>query len=108
MVQPRLIIHGGAGSALEAAGLETIRTSLTAVITETYPLLQRGETAATAVIRACQLLEDDPHFNAGTGSVLQSDGQIRMSASLMQGESQTFSGVINVSRVRHPVLMAEA
>jgi L-asparaginase len=108
MVQPRLIIHGGAGSALEAAGLETIRTSLTAVITETYPLLQRGETAAMAVIRACQLLEDDPHFNAGTGSVLQSDGQIRMSASLMQGESQTFSGVINVSRVRHPVLMAEA
>jgi L-asparaginase len=52
------------------------------------------------------MLEDNPHFNAGTGSVLQSDGQIRMSASLMDGKSRRFSGVINVSRVKNPIQMA--
>ncbi|MEY2857989.1 MAG: hypothetical protein RLZZ74_2301, partial [Cyanobacteriota bacterium] len=58
-------------------------------------------------VRGCQLLEDQPIFNAGTGSVLQSDGQIRMSAALMDGANQRFSGVINVSRVRHPIELAE-
>jgi L-asparaginase len=53
------------------------------------------------------LLEDDTRFNAGTGSVLQSDGQIRMSASLMEGAVQRFSGVINVSRVQNPIHLAE-
>jgi len=59
------------------------------------------------VVRGCQLLEDDPRFNAGTGSVVQSDGQIRMSASLMDGLMQRFSGAINVSRVQHPIELAQ-
>jgi len=58
-------------------------------------------------VRGCQLLEDEPRFNAGTGSVLQSDGQVRMSASLMSGTDQRFSGVINVSRVKNPIRLAE-
>lgn len=53
------------------------------------------------------MLEDDPRFNAGTGSVLQSDGQIRMSAALMTGISQRFSGVINASRVKNPIELAQ-
>jgi L-asparaginase len=68
--------------------------------------LLTGATASEAVVRGCQLLEDNPRFNAGTGSVLQSDGQIRMSASLMDGASSRFSGVINVSRVKNPIEMA--
>jgi L-asparaginase len=52
------------------------------------------------------MLEDEPRFNAGTGSVLQSDGQIRMSASIMDGTTGRFSGVINVSRVKNPIEMA--
>jgi L-asparaginase len=53
------------------------------------------------------MLEDDPRFNSGTGSVLQSDGQIRMSASLMDGALGRFSGVINVSRVKNPIELAQ-
>ncbi len=53
------------------------------------------------------MLEDNARFNAGTGSVLQSDGQIRMSASLMDGNKHSFSGVINVSRVKNPIKIAE-
>jgi L-asparaginase len=108
-VQPKLIIHGGAGSSLKGkGGVETVRRSLYQIIEEIYSLLESGISAKEAVVRGCQMLEDNPRFNAGTGSVLQSDGQIRMSASLMDGASQSFSGVINVSRVKNPIDLAIA
>ncbi|MBE9227368.1 isoaspartyl peptidase/L-asparaginase [Phormidium sp. LEGE 05292] len=108
-VQPKVIIHGGAGSSLKGkGGVEIVRKSLYKVLEEVYPMLLGGASATAAVVRGCRLLEDDPRFNAGTGSVLQSDGQIRMSASLMNGAMQRFSGVINVSRVQNPVLLAES
>ncbi|WP_293026367.1 isoaspartyl peptidase/L-asparaginase [Moorena sp. SIO3I8] len=108
-VCPKVIIHGGAGSSIKGkGGADAIRKSLHSIIEEIYALLANGSSATDAVVRGCQLLEDDPRFNAGTGSVLQSDGQIRMSASLMEGQSQRFSGVINVSRVQHPIQLAEA
>lgn len=107
-VQPKLIIHGGAGSSLKGKeGVEAVRKSLYKVLEEVYSLLLSGASATDAVVRGCQLLEDDTRFNAGTGSVLQSDGQIRMSASLMDGSAQRFSGVINVSRVQHPIDLAQ-
>lgn len=107
-IQPKLIIHGGAGSSLKGKeGAEAVRRSLFAVLTDVYDLLLAGVDAKSAVIRGCQLLEDDPRFNAGTGSVLQSDGQIRMSASLMDGTTQRFSGVINASRVKNPIELAQ-
>jgi L-asparaginase len=107
-VQPKLVIHGGAGSSLEGkGGLEAVRKSLREVLQIVYPLLLDGVSAVEAVVKGCEILEDEPRFNAGTGSVLQSDGQVRMSASLMNGFSQTFSGVINVSRVQNPIKLAK-
>jgi L-asparaginase len=107
-IQPKLIIHGGAGSSLKGkGGLVAVRQSLHGIVEEVYQMLLNGAMATEAVIKGCQLLEDEPRFNAGTGSVLQSDGQIRMSASLMDGTSQRFSGVINVSRVQNPINLAE-
>ena len=107
-MQPKLIIHGGAGSSLKGkGGVQVVRRSLYQVIEEVYSLLLTGAQARDAVVRGCQLLEDDPRFNAGTGSVLQSDGQIRMSAALMEGSTQRFSGVINVSRVQNPIELAK-
>jgi len=108
-VQPKLIIHGGAGSSLKGkGGVDIVRRSLHTILQEVYPLLMAGASAQEAVVKGCQLLEDDPRFNAGTGSVLQSDGQIRMSAALMDGVTQRFSGVINVSRVQNPIQLALA
>jgi len=106
-IQPKLIIHGGAGSSLQSkGGLVAVRNSLSKIVEEVYALLLTGATAAEAIVRGCQMLEDEPRFNAGTGSVLQSDGQIRMSASMMDGTTGRFSGVINVSRVKNPIEMA--
>ena len=108
-VQPKLIVHGGAGSSLKGkGGIEAVRRSLHTVVEEVYALLLAGANARESVVKGCQLLEDDPRFNAGTGSVLQSDGQVRMSAALMDGVTQQFSGVINVSRVQNPIQLALA
>ena len=89
-VQPKLIIHGGAGGHIKSEkGETTVRQALHNIVTEVYELLDRGGKAIDAVVLGCQLLENQPIFNAGTGSVLQSDGQIRMSAALMDGEKQS-------------------
>ncbi|MEL6929245.1 MAG: isoaspartyl peptidase/L-asparaginase [Cyanobacteria bacterium J06600_6] len=107
-VQPKLIIHGGAGGHIKSEqGEAKVRQALHDIVTEVYQLLQDGKSAVDAVVRGCQLLENQPTFNAGTGSVLQSDGQIRMSAALMDGSKQRFSGIINVSRIQHPIELAK-
>jgi L-asparaginase len=107
-VQPKLIIHGGAGGHIKSqTGQAKVRQALHSIIEEVYEMLDYGGSAVDAVVMGCQLLENQPTFNAGTGSVLQSDGQIRMSASLMDGARQRFSGIINVSRIRHPIELAK-
>ncbi|HEY9737115.1 MAG TPA: isoaspartyl peptidase/L-asparaginase [Trichocoleus sp.] len=106
-IQPKVIIHGGAGSSLHSkGGVEAVRKELHEIVSEVYSKVSAGADAKTSVIYGCHLLEDNPRFNAGRGSVLQSDGQVRMSASLMDGMAQRFSGVINVSRVQHPMDLA--
>jgi L-asparaginase len=107
-VQPKLIVHGGAGGHLQSEEGEIIvRQALHSIVEQVYVLLIDGVSSKEAVIEGCKLLEDKTIFNAGTGSVLQSDGQIRMSAALMDGDKQRFSGVINVSRVKHPIELAQ-
>ncbi len=107
-MQPKLIIHGGAGSSLQGkGGVEAVRQSLHKIVEAVYAMLLGGASAKEAAVKGCQMLEDEPRFNAGTGSVLQSDGQIRMSASLMDGKTQSFSGVINVSRIKNPIELAQ-
>ncbi|MGF1535172.1 MAG: isoaspartyl peptidase/L-asparaginase [Elainellaceae cyanobacterium] len=106
-VQPKLIIHGGAGSSLKGkGGLEAVRRSLRDIVQQTYAALTDGKPAEAVVALGCRLLEDEPRFNAGTGSVLQSDGQVRMSAAIMVGDRQRFSGVINVGQVKNPIDLA--
>jgi L-asparaginase len=107
-VQPKLIIHGGAGGHIKSEkGEAVVRQALHSIVKEVYGLLAQGASSVEGVTLGCQLLEDQAIFNAGTGSVLQSDGQIRMSAGLMDGAKQRFSGIINVSRVRHPIELAQ-
>ncbi|MEM8640208.1 MAG: isoaspartyl peptidase/L-asparaginase [Cyanobacteria bacterium P01_G01_bin.54] len=107
-MQPKLIIHGGAGSSLQGkGGLAAVRQLLHQIASDVYQALDQGMSATEAVVLGCQLLEDEPRFNAGTGSVLQSDGQVRMSASLMDGASQCFSGVINVAKIKNPIQVAQ-
>lgn len=106
---PQLIIHGGAGRAMrDPSRAPIIEQALLKVLDEVWETLAAGAEAVDAVLLGCRRLEDDPIFNAGTGSVIQSDGQIRMSASLMDGATQRFSAVINAQRVQNPIMLAHA
>jgi len=104
----KLIIHGGFFSEwktnpeVKYAKQEALRE----IVQLGYRYLQTHNSIET-VVYTVALLEDCDLFNAGTGSQIQSDGKIRMSASLMDGKSMQFSGVINIEGVRNPIRVAE-
>ncbi len=106
---PVLVVHGGAGSrSLEGERYLAYRESILRIVEDAGRKLLRGGSALSAVVRAVELLEDDPLYNAGRGSKIQSDGKIRMSASLMDGKGRRFSGCVNVEGVKNPIRLAEA
>ncbi len=62
--------------------------------------------ALGAVIKAVEALENDPRFNAGTGSVLREDGKtIQMDAACMESKGK-FGAVAVIERVKNPILIA--
>lgn len=71
------------------------------------PELEKGLSAVDAVVLAAELLENDPLYNAGLGSKIQSDGKIRMSSSLMDGSKGRFAGCVNVEGVKNPIYLAK-
>lgn len=105
---PILVIHGGTGAMPDAVRLRRIRRRLRDICARAHRALEAGAGAVEAAVLAVRLLEDDPLFNAGTGSVLQRDGRVRMSASVMDGARMRFAGVLNIERVRNPVEAAKA
>jgi L-asparaginase len=107
-MQTKIIIHGGffSESSTSAAVKLAKQESLKNIALKAYSFLQNN-TALQTVAYAVQLLENDALYNAGLGSQIQSDGKIRMSASIMDGESQKFSGVINIQNIQNPICVAE-
>ncbi|QQL49342.1 isoaspartyl peptidase/L-asparaginase [Mucilaginibacter ginkgonis] len=104
----KLIIHGGffseslTNQEVKKAKQEALRD----IVTKGYEYLQT-HTATETVVYTVSLLEDCDLFNAGTGSQIQSDGKIRLSAALMDGKTQKLSGVINVEDIKNPIQVAE-
>lgn len=106
---PVLLVHGGAGDHKEDGELlRRRREAINRVLEEIWPRLVAGETAVCAAVRAVELLEAFPLFNAGLGAALQSDGQARLSASVMDGSRQKFSAVALVTHLHHPSRLALA
>jgi isoaspartyl peptidase/L-asparaginase-like protein (Ntn-hydrolase superfamily) len=69
-------------------------------------VIEAGGDALSAVLAATVMLEDDPRFNAGTGSNLRLDGNtIEMDASVMASDAR-FGAVACIERVKNPVLVA--
>ncbi|KIW35287.1 uncharacterized protein PV07_01990 [Cladophialophora immunda] len=119
--KPTLILHGGAGS-LSRANLPPdlyarYRASLTKYLTVTRELLNSGTSALDAACHAVTLLEDDPLFNCGRGSVFTESGTIEMEASVMvssvdpagppAGGIKRAAAVSLIKNTRHPILLAK-
>jgi len=108
----RLVVHGGAGvierGRLTPAKDAEIRAGLGAALDAGAALLEVGGDALDAVEAAVRLLEDDPNFNAGYGSVLTAQGRVEMDASVMDGRSRAAGAAAGVRTTRNPVSLARA
>ena len=106
-----LVIHGGAGGDgpwLGKTPLDPGRIAcMERVLKDIGTKLESGEIdCLEAVTLAVELLEDEPLFNAGQGSVIGEDGSITMDASIMRGSDKAAGSVINVKKLRHPIRAA--
>ena len=106
-----LAIHGGAGGDGEWRGLtsldpERIRCMHHVLNSIGHALESGSIDALEAVTQAVELMEDEPLFNAGIGSVLDEDGTVTMDASIMSGADCAAGSVVNVRQIRHPIRAA--
>ena len=103
----KLIIHGGffSESSTNQETKKAKQDALAEIATLAHAYLL-SHNALETVTYAVNLLEDNILFNAGLGSQIQSDGKVRLSASVMDGKTQKFAGVINIEDVQHPIEVA--
>src|SRR5262245_48804200 len=81
-----VLVHGGAGEVpKQRRPLQQHGCAEAAFLAA--ELLKNGGSALDAVQLAVQALEDDPHFNAGTGASLTAEGTLELDAALMEGRS---------------------
>ena len=105
-----LAIHGGAGTILKEemtpALEEQYRQGLQQALDAGFSILENGDSAVAAVKAAVIVLEDNPLFNAGRGSVFTKDGINEQDAAIMDGRTLEAGAVAAVRNVRNPVELA--
>lgn len=100
-----LAVHGGAWN-VPTPEVEAHLEGVTDALRLGWRLLADGATAVDAVEQVVRSLENDPIFNAGTGSHLNRLGRVELDASLMEGAGLEAGAVAAVERVRNPVSLA--
>lgn len=106
-----LAIHGGAGVVNGTVSKEdaaVAHAGLRAALQAGQAVLEASGNAMDAVVAAVKVLEDDPYFNAGRGSVLTAAGHVEMDAMVMDGKSAASGAVSGCRTARNPVLLAKA
>lgn len=104
-----LAVHGGAGSSPKIFTTEqnTARhNAIKAALATGEAVLSRGGSAIDAVEAAIRIMEDEPLFNAGRGSVLNRRGRVEMDASIMSGETKACGAVAGVTVAKNPISVA--
>ena len=105
-----LAIHGGAGT-IERSNMtpereREYRAGLERALTAGYEILKRGGSSLDATEAAVRVLEDDPHFNAGKGSVFTSAGTNEMDAAIMDGKTLAAGAVASLKHIKNPINLA--
>jgi isoaspartyl peptidase/L-asparaginase-like protein (Ntn-hydrolase superfamily) len=95
------VAHGGVGTPAGASD------GCRAAVEVALRALAAGADPVDAAVAAVIVLEDDPRFNAGTGSVVRLDGSVQMDAAVMAPDGR-FAAVAAIERVKNPVLAARA
>jgi beta-aspartyl-peptidase (threonine type) len=106
----RLVIHGGAGSMrpgrLDPEQEKCARAGLEQALAAGSAILGRRERALDAVEAAVRVLEEDPCFNAGRGSVLAASGCIELDAAIMDGADRRAGAGAGLRTTRAPIGLA--
>ncbi|MFC6644110.1 isoaspartyl peptidase/L-asparaginase family protein [Granulicella cerasi] len=107
-----IVMHGGAGvierKSMTPEREKQYRAGLEAAMTAASKVLDANGTAIDAVQAGLQVLEDDPHFNAGKGAVFTATGRNELDASIMDGATLKAGAVAEITRTRHPIAAAKA
>jgi beta-aspartyl-peptidase (threonine type) len=107
-----LVIHGGAGvierSRISPETDAAVRAALGRALDAGSLILAADGTALDAVEAAVQVLEDDPHFNAGRGAAFTFEGTNELDAAIMDGATRAAGSVAGATATRHPVSLARA
>ena len=105
-----IVIHGGAGIILKEniskSKEDSIINKLDEAISKGWELLKRGQSSEMAVIETIKILEDSPLFNAGKGSVFNSEGKVENDASIMKGNDLNAGASSGTSNVKNPITLA--
>lgn len=105
-----IAIHGGAGTihrkAITPEQETAFRDGMAASIEAGYRILADGGSALDAVVQAVFVMENNPIFNAGKGSVFTHDGVNEMDACVMDGATRAVGAVANVRCIANPILLA--
>ncbi|MER3431407.1 MAG: beta-aspartyl-peptidase [Blastocatellia bacterium] len=105
-----LAVHGGAGTIRKTETTldqeEEYRRSILAALETGRKILAGGGTALDAVEACVVVLEDDPLFNAGRGSVFTHEGKIEMDAAIMDGKRLKAGAIAAVRNVKNPIRLA--
>jgi beta-aspartyl-peptidase (threonine type) len=108
----KLVIHGGSGAMLPgrlSVEMDELgRAGLNAALDAGESIHAAGGAALDAVEAAARVLEDDPCFNAGRGSVLAYDGHVELDAAIMDGRNRDAGAVAGLRSTRAPVSAARA
>lgn len=99
-----IIVHGGAGTIRNEERIPKILEGVREAVLAGWKELKRGS-ALDAVEEAVKVLEDNPIFNAGTGSVLTLDGKVEMDAAIMSSNLEA-GAVAGVWGVKNPISVA--
>ena len=108
----KLMIHGGCGAMrpdrVTAAQEESARAGLAAALDAGEAILAAGGSALDAVESAARVLEENPAFNAGRGSVLTAEGRVELDAAIMDGRDRRAGAVAGLTTTRAPISAARA
>jgi len=103
-------VHGGSGTLLprNISRQQEIayRGGLQEALDAAWDHLVGGSDALKAVEAGARLMEDNPLFNAGMGSVFTADAGHELDAAIMCGRTRMAGAVAGLRTVRHPISLA--
>jgi beta-aspartyl-peptidase (threonine type) len=100
-----LMVHGGAGDIHPERHERALAGCRDAVLAG-WDILSNGGSALDAAMQAVVALEDNPHFNAGTGSTLNRNGEAELDAGMMDGTTLDVGAIASVNQIKNPIVLA--